>query len=313
MGHLARDRDAATRQVSPAARLDEAPQGTIPHDQQAVGRTPLAQLPERLEENLDTVPLLEATQKSDDELVRSVARLDRPPRRKEDGPVDAARDDPHAARPTASLGNVRRQRPRGHDNAVCSGEQELLQRLRRRRVEESAILFLLGDERRVHLEEERQAPTAREAQARVGPQGVALEDQVERPARVERVQVLGDALVEQEAVDLGGPGTWRAGGPLDPCRPPPEAVEEGFRVDVDHLAGEGLGAAPGRGPGRQHLHLRTALDQGVYQLADVSGGPVASADRDATVAREVGDPHQRAASNPTRLAARARAGAPRAA
>src|SRR5207244_322297 len=69
MSDLAGDRDAVRGAVPPAVVLHQASQRAVAHHQQSTGLGLLAWLPERLEKDLHTVPLLEAAAAPDGALV----------------------------------------------------------------------------------------------------------------------------------------------------------------------------------------------------------------------------------------------------
>ena len=129
---------------------------------------------------------------------------------------------------------------------------------------------------------------AGEAEARMGPEGVALVDELDRPAGVQVLEVFVQGLVQEEPVDLGG---LRRGGiapAVDAGRQAAQGREDIVGIDVDQLAVDPATVAR---PRRQELHLGAACHDRVDELADVGRRAVRARRGDAAVGGDVGDAH----------------------
>src|SRR5207244_7055785 len=104
------------------------------------------------------------------------------------------------------------------------------------RIREAAVRLLLGGEWRVHLEKERDAVAASEAETGVGPERIALVDELDRPPGMQPLEVLEQVLVQEQPVHLGGLDGRGTTSTVDPGRQAAERGEEVVGVEVDRLA-----------------------------------------------------------------------------
>ena len=239
------------------------------------------------DEGLDAVPWLQASEETDHEIAvgRSVVRAHVAV---EELPPHTARDHPHATGRASPVPDVGGQDVRRDDHPIGPAEQDSLEGVGGCRIREAAVRLLLGGEWRVHLEKERDAVAASEAETGVGPERIALVDELDRPPGMQPLEVLAQALVQEQPVHLGGLGGRGPTSTVDSGRQAVECGEEVVGVDVDRLAVDPATFRESRG---EQLHLRGPRDERIHELPDVGRRAVRSGGGDTAVGRDVGDAH----------------------